>query len=738
MSYNSHFGERRMKAVIGVAVLTALGSGAVSGAQAQTTSQDAENPGEIIVTAQRKSESLQDVPIAITAVSGEDLTRQGVTDTQALATVAPGLSIGQANGPVTQIYLRGVGNSGANAYADNAVAFNVDGVYIGRTSGLNGFLFDVARVEVLKGPQGTLYGRNATGGAINVVTNTPSLTDYTLDAAFEIGNYDLRRLTAAVNAPISGTLALRVAGQLSLRDGYFSDGYNDDKSGGMRAKLRWEPSAALSLVLTADYSRVDGQGSGTVMRPFVDPSNPWLGPSTAEAQAAFVQRASAVPIAPPGSDGFVKADNVGFSAELNWRSDLGELTVLPAYRYLEADYRNYVPGFSNLIHETAEQSSLEVRFAMDDTRPFSVLVGGFAYHDERTQDNRVEQTVNRSTTLINDLPTTAYALFGQARLNISDALRLTGGLRYTTEEKKLAGEFFSRNLPPARILSGDLSFDNVSWRAGVEFDAAPDNLLYANVSTGFKAGGFFSDVAPTNTYKPEKLISYVLGSKNTLFGGRARLNLEAFWWDYKDHQESRVGFAPSGNIVLLTENVGNATMKGVEVDTELKVGRLGRLSLRGQYLDARFDDFQYVAFSPAGAPVTACAATVIAPPRYNVDCSGFRAVRAPKWSGRIGYEQGFEFTDGGHLTANADLEFASSTYLAIEYLDSERQASFGILDLGLSYRPANGHWTLSGWVRNVTDEAVITNATLQSFAPGITMVDLRPPRTYGMRLAVSF
>jgi iron complex outermembrane receptor protein len=691
---------------------------------------------EIVVTAQRRSENMQRVPIAITAVSGDTLVRQGITQAQGLVAVVPGLSIGQANGPTTQIYLRGVGTSSANAYSDNAVAFNVDGVYIARNTGLGGQLYDLERVEVLKGPQGTLYGRNATGGAINVITEPPSLNAVEGNVSLEVGDYGLVHTNGALNIPVSATFALRVAGQLTERNGYFSDGYDDDKSGSARVRALWQPNTDFSILLNTDYSHTGGQGSGSVLRPFVDPSNPWLGSSTPAAKAVFSTDASPLPLAPPANDGFVRTDSGGVSAEINWTSDLGKLTIEPAYRDLQANYRDYVPGFRNDIIESANQTSLEARFATDDTKPLSILIGTFIFHENRTQDNTVDQTITGSRTLINALPTDAYAVFGQLRYKLTDRLRLTGGLRYTVEEKSLDGSSIALT-GATTPLDGKLTFHNVSWRAGAEFDATRNSLIYANISTGFKAGGFYTDLAPDNTYRPEELTSYVIGSKNTLFDGLVRLNFEGFWWDYKDHQESHLAFGNAG-IVFKTENVGKATMRGAETELDVKVGPLGRLTVRGQYLDATFNSFSYTTVSPIGAPRTGCDVAALGGPSYRIDCGGMPATRAPKWSGTTGYQQGVELPAGWRLAGAVDVEFASGQYLAIDYVPEEWQATYALVNLSLSLSPPSRRWSLTGWVRNVGDKAVLNAATQQLFAPGITLVDLRPPRTFGSRLSYSF
>lgn len=721
-------------------LLTSMGVLAVSIGTAHAQENAAAEGGleEIVVTAQRRAESMQSVPLAITVMDSAALERKGVVQVSQLGSLAPGLSIGQANGAVSQLWVRGVGTNSANAYSDNAVAFNVDGVVFARNTALEGQLFDVSRIEVLKGPQGTLYGRNATGGAVNVITNRPSLDGFSGNASLEIGDYDLVRGSGAVNVPLSDKFAVRVAGQVNRRDGYMSDGYDDAESESARIRALYEPTDGVSLLFGADYSSMGGNGSGSVLRPFVNSSDPWTGPSTAAAQAGFAALGIASNLTLPQNDGYVDMNNVGVSAELNWETDAGTLTALAANRHSYGQYQNYATGFRNTISENANQQSLEVRFATDPDRPVSAIVGAFLFQEDRYQNNVVNQsTASASRTFINELPTDAYAAFGQASWSVTDELRLTAGVRYTKEEKSLEGTTTNLISGVVRTLDNDLEFDNTSWKVGVEYDLTPDSLLYASASTGFKAGGFYTGVAPDNTFAPEKLTAFAIGSKNVFLDDRLRLNLEAFYWDYQDHQESHLGFNTLGQVVFKTENVGQATIQGVEAELGLRVGHGGNFRTSLQYLDAVYDEFSYIGL---GSPISGCAVTNLGggpPARLLINCDGKTAARSPEWSGNVGYEHRIDLGSAGSLTGAVDMEFATSQYLSIDYTEAGRQASYQLFDLSLSWTPVSERYSITGWVRNVGDEAV-AYASGQGFDARINMVYLRPPRTFGLRLSANF
>src|SRR5882724_10710707 len=287
-------------AVAGMAIAAGASAQSASSSAAGTaaTQGSAASGGleEVTVTAQRREENLQKTPLAVVAISGEQLARAGVKEAQDLNKLVPGLKIGQT-GTMTQFFVNGVGSGVANAYGDPTIAFNVDGVYIGRPTGVNGVFYDLSRVEVLKGPQGTLYGRNAAAGAVNVITNRPEFTD-SVQTGLEIGNYDAIRISGVGNLKLSDTLAIRLAGLSSRHSGYLSDGFNDEDDAGGRAQLLWQPGDRLSLLLGADYFHQGGKGPAAIPVPFANPSDPWAGPTTPAVTAIL---SAATPTVPPAN-----------------------------------------------------------------------------------------------------------------------------------------------------------------------------------------------------------------------------------------------------------------------------------------------------------------------------------------------------------------------------------------------------------------------------------------------------
>lgn len=729
---------------------------------------------DIVVTAQRRAEPLQRAAIAVSAVSGDDLAQSGVTETANLGKLIPSLVV-QPTGGTTSFFLRGVGTNSQNSFSENAVAFNFNGVYVGRPTAPAGAFYDLERVEVVKGPQGTLYGRNATGGAINVLPKRPELGKFGASALLEYGNYDSKKGFLALNVPIGETVALRVAGQVVDRDGYISDGYDDDKGEAVRASLLIEPSSLWSAVLVADYYRQHGKGAGAVLLPSaafaVPPVADRVSISSPAAQAAIRGYAATI-FAPPfcggfggfvssgcvslaGSDGFLDNKFYGVSATVTGDLGFGTLTVIPAWRRSDVNFRTYLPGFAGDFVDLAEQTSVEVRLASNDAQSLRYVLGAFYFGENQKTENYFRQgniSTTRFTPLLN---TESIAAFGQLTFAVSDALRLVAGGRYTREDKKQLTSTASGGLPGpiqpplSAPFTGSLSFEKFTWKAGVEFDAGPASLLYANVATGFKSGGFFVAQPPNNTFRPETLTAYTVGSKNRFFGNKLQLNVEAFYWDYRDQQITFVGGVPTGNGLFaqgsITVNAGKSRIYGAELEARFAPTPHDRFNVNVQYLDGRYDSLITANFSPTGAPVVTGCRTLgsrAANPGvngarfYDIDCSGRPTVNSPKWAVNAGYERSFDLTDDLALVAGARANIESSRFMNSNYRPEEVQDGFIIADAILTLESRKG-WNISAFINNITDEVVLARAGTRPILD-FPVGTLRPPRTYGVRVGIDF
>jgi iron complex outermembrane receptor protein len=765
-----------------LASATMLSVLATGGAQAQSqmsqgqasssNASESTELGEVVVTAQHRSETVQRTPLNVTALSAELLERASVVQAQDLNRIAPGVQISQG-GPSTQIYIRGAGTYGTNMYADPAVAFNVDGVYIGRLPATEGVFYDLERVEVLKGPQGTLYGRNATGGAVNILTARPRF-EWGGGGSIEIGDYNLRRADAYLNIPLSDKVAVRIAGQSARRDGYLSDGYDDADVDAARLKLLYQPNDDVSLLLSTSYAQIDGKGPGAVPAPLVDSGDPWVGPSTAAANANLLANTGppSFLIGTIGDDGYINNKFYSYGAELNWRLGSAALTVIANQTRQDADYVTYRPGFYFSADDHQVQNSLEARLAGESGR-LKWVTGLYAYKEDQRTDFTVNQgAFNKNRVALDSLTDASYAAFGQGTFSLSPSLRLTAGLRYTQETKTQHGILAVGGVASSAVanatyctaanqgvftttyvyerdtaatdtcifpVAGDKTWRSTDWKLGFEYDLAPDSLLYGSVSTATKAGGFWAALEP-NTYEPERLTAYAVGSKNRFFDRRLQVNLETYYWDYKDHQESHLGpiVNPPAGFTNITENSGKATIYGMDLDTQFKLTAQDLLSFNLQYLHAAYDEFRYTRSASLPAAITSCGVTFQASGDYTLDCSGKRMPRTPEWLANIGYEHRFDLPNGGSITPAVHTAWSAAYWLAIDYTPNERQASYWMSDFDIRYAAPGGKWSLAAYVHNIENTAVFTDAYLQPFTTGISYSVLRAPRTVGVRLSAKY
>ena len=414
---------------------------------------------EVVVTAQRRAQSLQDAAIAVQAFDQNTLAQNGVESAQDLGLLSPSLGISAGGGPLTSIFVRGVGALTVNPLTDAAVAQNVDGVYLGRSSGAAGqAMYDLERVELLKGPQGTLYGRNATGGVLNYIPQKPVIGEDSGSIQADIGNYSKLGFQGAFNVTLAEDLAIRIAGNSLDRDGYSDDGTNDQDTFSLRAQLLYEPTDRLSIRVATDYSEITSKGPGGDLfgtydnagPPGVDVTNFTpsglsinSGPTAAEAnaiRASVLHTPSFAPFRPINADDLYQDNEfTGFMAEINYEMDSGVLTFIPAYRESDQDYQFSGPGFAPAkTEEENEQTSFELRYATNLEGSVNGIIGAFFIDEEISTSGVFAQ--NYTSPIQNyDNGGESWAVFGQATFDLNDTTRLNVGLRYTEDEKYAEG-----------------------------------------------------------------------------------------------------------------------------------------------------------------------------------------------------------------------------------------------------------------------------------------------------------
>jgi iron complex outermembrane recepter protein len=747
--------------------LLALSMHSMVGAQqAAPAEQEPEGLEEVVVTAQRREENLQRAALPVSAVSGDTLTEQSVTQATDLTRLLPSIQIAPA-AAFTQIYLRGVGTFGANAFAEQGVAFNLDGVYLSRPAAPAALFYDLERIEVLKGPQGTLYGRNASGGAVNLITARPRFDGRSGFLTAEYGDYDAIKASGAINLAVSDSSAFRFSGQYVDRDGYYSDGYDDEQSHALRAQYRFA-SDRVDVAIRTDFGRVDGMGSGGTIMPLLAGKRR-LGPSDPAVIAAYRARPPTPPVPQitARDDGYQFNDYYGAMAQLDFKLGAVTATLIPAWRKTDLDFVSYASSFLIDVTEKSEQTSVEARLA-SQSEQLKWVVGAYVFDENVVADQSFRQASN-GTDIDSALDTKSFAVFGEATLSMTDRWRVTGGIRYTDDNKTQDSEAHTRPFvgfvapgPPNFIpiildiptfATSDVDFRETTWKVGLEFDAGERSLLYASAATGFKSGILYSALGQ-NSSAPEKLTAFTLGSKNRFHDNTVQLNLEAFYWDYKDQQISHLGpvqvaTTPGGPIfgpVFLTENAGAATISGIEAELLWQPTAQGLLSLNLQYLDTRYDELRYQAYSVTGAPPligcpitpTTLTGATAAARIFNVDCSGRTLVNAPEFALNAGYEHHFVLAGGSKLTLGLDTRMESSRYLSIDFLANGRQGNYMMSNARVTWEPPAAKLALTAFINNLENELVFSNSLQSPAKSGVIYNQLRPPRTWGLRANYRF
>lgn len=787
---------------------------------AQDTSQG--GISDIIVTAQRVEESSQRIPIPVDVIKPAELVQQNVIRAEDLSRLSPSLAANGGGGPTTVFFVRGVGNATVNGYSDPAISFNYDGVYIGRPTSTSGVFYDLQRVEVLKGPQGTLYGRNATAGAINVIPNRPDLREASGNFMLGYGNYDWLTGQAAINVPVGRDVAVRAAGSVSRRDAFQSDGTGNQREYAGRLQVYGEPTAELDLRLGFDFSH---QGGASTSGYYLGAVNPTFGPtgfagyrfvptdfstrqglldpaSNALLASRFIPqvgRAGAVVDGRPYNDN----DYWGVTAELNYHTDAGTLTIQPAYREADIEYAFNGVFRQGFTAEKDEQTSVEARWAGDLGASVDYLLGAMYFDEDISATARYNQQTlvpyQEFTT-----GTESWAGFGKVTWRPIEPLSLTLAGRYTSDEKTFDGvsnvyilfcgnpappQDFCPTLPFAPLVSTEAEFrsfytsrgipitpvplfvlppvaggsqtapfvlfspivindslknDKFTYRLAAQYDLTSRNMLYASFETGYHAGGF-SFARGISTYEPETIKAYTIGSKNRFLDNRLQVNVEAFLWKYKNQQFSQFGY-DLGNppsTVFLTRNIGDSTIKGIDLDLEFLPAPNTMLSASVQYLDTEYDSFVYYAPNQGLPPNTTCpyAPTTQTTPGgsinvFAIDCSGNVAFNSPKWSFNLDGQQTIPFGNDYKAVLAAGTRYRSSSYSSADYLPYLRARSTFVSYASLTLGRADDSLYVSFYVNNIEDNRRLIGGTTNP--AGLIAASAEQPRTYGVRIGGQF
>jgi iron complex outermembrane receptor protein len=754
-------------------------------APAADAQANADQSDDIVIVARKREERLIDVPIAVTVLSADTLAKDQATDLSGVQGTIPNVNLVQGRGSTSNanIFIRGIGQPDALQTFDPAVGVYVDGVYMSRIQGALFNLFDVDHIEVLRGPQGTLYGKNTIGGAVSIISRKPSTTDIKAMGSFTYGSYNQTLGNAYVSVPlIQDKLAISLAGVYDKRDGTVTDPltdrkYNDRNTQAGRVILRATPSDRVELILSADYTR--------------QRTAPTLGYATAPL-TNVLYNASFVPIAVPVVKGAYpygpynyrastslapgqgqKLDHWGTSFTANIElSDALSLTSITAYRDLRPDY--YI-DFDATELELADafvgvrqhQFSQELQLKYD-SGPLKGVFGLYYLdesvrsHQESYDDNYLQLQATPTlklpltfTRFIDDRQNVkSYAAFGQLTYDFTDKFSLTAGLRYTKERKTyyrttttlLAGALsapfiFPNSLPAPYNTLDHVDFDAWTPMATLSYKPTSGTLLYASASRGFKSGGFngrvngLGDVTQVVNgvttvvpyFKPETVWTYEAGAKGTFLNGRVQLSGDVFYSDYRDFQ-ARVGGGTTGIAggSFPVVNAGKLRNWGIEAEMLVRPTREWSIRSGFGYLNSKYLSFDDARRAPA----------------YSCNPTGTHITCTPAFSPPITFSLGSDYAiplgGGNSLTLGGDLRFIDKHFLSVDNRPNLMEPGYTLVNAYVQFDAAGGKYYVRGGVKNLTKAVYLTDAQEFSSVGNIQTAYYGDPRTWTATVGFRF
>lgn len=834
---------------------TLVATGAMSLALAHTSSAQTRADSfvleEVVVTAQKREETLQKAALSVTALDGDDLRQQGKTDLVDMLRGVAGVETGNGF-----FFVRGIG-SAPQFGQDASVTVSVNGVFMQNAQTQRDAFFDIARVEVARGPQTTLTGRTSEGGAINVISNEPNVDKLELKGVVEAGDHSMLATQGVVNLPVGSQLAFRAAFATVKRDGYFTSG-GDVTNSSARLRLLYQPSDNIKIILSGDYSDglLKGTASGNTGRidlslPFYTLNGNYWNPTPPLSKSKYVIK--------------------NFYGDFTWDTSIGTLYFQPTYQKNKPlNYpvysTNSVTLFNNLALgynydaavarsttssatvSPANSTSYELRFSSPAGSTLKWLLGAYYFRGEQaiallngpsgtsTPNNATANPAN--ATAIGTLPAIGYPavypqsnkrttidkdVYFQATYPVTPDWRVTGGARYSNDSKErgtavggfvvdgaaintnfrfpidnntaspgtpngttgLNGPFIYYNLD-----AGSAAYKRVNWLAKLEHDFTESSMAYAMVSTGWKTGSFINIPSPTSTcattppagaplatacssavplvtagfraaYDPEYLTAYEVGSKNTLFNERLRLNASLYYYDYKGYQFNYavnwINPATGGDpdFQPLTGQTGNAKKAvsyGGEIESSFLASANDKFDLNISYIHARLKKLEVSSLAANSVKAWANALT------------NFSFPHAPSWQVTPRYSHVFVLADKGDITASVDAQYSSKQYTTLpsscqqipgsyaagtctasaltvsdHVLSYYTQPSFTKVNLSVAYHSQNEKWSITGYMNNATNRKTIISLTPPNSFTGFGSAGFTPddPRTYGVIISAS-
>jgi iron complex outermembrane recepter protein len=697
---------------------------------------------EILVTAEKKEASIQSTPISITAIGEEEIRKRGLKTMHDVQYLAPNVTFNQA-GPTGYITVRGVGIEFTTIMAEPGVSIHSDGVYRGGSMSSAGPLFDLARIEVVRGPQGTLNGRNSTGGSVNIYSRLPG-DEATVEVGFMTGNYNRTRLELSGDLPVSDNFKIRLAGARDERDGYIKNTFSGADEDGqdysvLKGSAVWTPTDDLEVIFRADY--FDSEATGPVYLFTKAVSGPCC-----DGFGGLVTPGSSPWRSTGEYPNIQDNDSKGYSVEVNYQltDNISVRSITATSEQTLSGQRDIdgtsVPFFTNTRDEDMEEFSQELTL-LGSTGKLDWIVGLYHYDSESNHLGRFDIPAlgERFKGLYGGIPsfsilgftrldgsnpdllflddaideeTESRAIYAQGTYNFSDTLRATIGIR-TTEDEKTFIQSSSDNLFSGDICTRQKSVEDWSettGKIGVDADLSNGWMVYGSVSTGYRSGGFDYGTC-FDPFEPESLTSYEVGLKMDL-SNTLRVNVGAFVYDYEDYQ-ARL-FTPIGTETL---NAEGADIQGLEVEVDWIATEKLRISGSVSYLNSEFKGFN--------------AQDPMAPENGFVDLEGNSLLRAPDLQASLTAAYDIQM-DAGLLTLQADVSYLDEQHHSLWNTEIGLEPGRTMINARIFFEPSKyENLTISGFINNASDDEYHP-MVINSGLIGGTTTSYGAPRTYGV------
>jgi iron complex outermembrane receptor protein len=751
--------ETGLKTYTALSALLLGTAGFTSSAWAQATAPGADEKNaqaapvaleEVIVTAEKRETAASKTPITMDVFTADQVQQQGIHDIQSLSEVDPALQFGNGVTASSFLTLRGVSSRDTSEIGDPAVPVGIDGFFMDRLYNLSQSTYDLDRVEVLRGPQGTLYGRDAIGGVVNFYTKKPT-DDFEGYASVDYGNYDTVNTEGAVNVPVSDKLQIRAAWGTYSHTGYFSEPlltnthYGDDDSKSARVSVAFEPWDGFTGLIYGQYLDVGGNGPGFGIYPFVY-----------NAAGTDISHNTPAGIGPQNTYGMEPFSLSIRDARLHWELTQAQLPGNLTLTYLGGydatifdqfeDLDNLAAGtranFGGRNDPRTQNQELRIASAADQRVTWQ---GGLFYFRETNVINGAYSVAGADGALTPafvfpypSVTSDSYAAYGQAGFKITPDLTLSLGGRETYDDKSRVGTSLllpafvggTGSTPIAEIPEdGSGHWKKFTWHAGLDWTPTNSTLAYGKVDTGYKAGGFNSTGPQASTpYGPETATNYEIGLKQALFDNRVRFSGAVFYENYKGYQAS-LGTCPTCNTgVGGIVNAGDAVMKGVEFDITALANPLGKFNFSADYLSAVFKTFEATLQEYA-----ANGSSTVIP--YNL--AGNTLIQSPHWSLGAGFEHNWILPADAGLTARIQTSFRTAQYFSNYDFADTRQGSYTVSDAMLIFNAPNDRYEVQAYVHNLENSTYLTFAAEEGTVSGYEYT-FGAPRTFGVKLTVRF